>query len=72
MEERKKQLSLKLHKYWEDWAIDTALKQRYALILKEMDRRNAFYERVQNIEHLRLFVTVVTIVLGTIILLYSY
>ena len=46
----------------QQWALLQAVDQRYALILSEISRRHAYYEKLQQIQDIRLIVSLIALI----------
>lgn len=54
------------------WALDEALKQRYQLIMVEIERRKAFYQALDNIKRARIVISMFTIIFLVYIVYWSF
>ena len=47
---------------WNQWAVQTALMQRYQMILIELGRREKYYDKLRQVENARLFCSFLALV----------
>ena len=57
---------------WHSWALDQAILTRYNVVLTEIARRKAFYDKLDQIEFIRILVVLFTAVILVALLLVSY
>ena len=55
-----------------DWAFEEALKNRYELIASEISRRKEYYSKLEQVENMRLFTTVMTFIILIMLILFSF
>lgn len=58
--------------WMKQWALDEALKQRYQLIMVEIERRKAFYQALDNIKRARIVISMFMIFFLVYIVYWSF